>query len=62
SRDDTGRVLPNNVNFAVSTDALVSMMQSAGLRLRTGKTDRLDDVALIASAQNILTPIECWID
>ena len=62
SRDDTGRVLPNNVNFAVATDALVSMMQSAGLRLRTGKTDRLDDVALIASAQNILTPIECWID
>ncbi|NDI04485.1 MAG: peptidoglycan-binding protein, partial [Rhodobacteraceae bacterium] len=59
SRDDTGRVLPNNVNFAVATDALVSMMQSAGLRLRTGKTDRLDDVALIASAQNILTPIEC---
>ena len=62
SRDDTGRVLPNNVNFAVATDALVSMMQSAGLRLRTGKTDRLDDVALIASAQNILTSIECWID
>jgi len=62
SRDDTGRVLPNNVNFAVATDALVSMMQSAGLRFRTGKTNRLDDVALIASAQNILTPIECWID
>jgi S1-C subfamily serine protease len=62
SRDDTGRVLPNNVNFAAATDALASMMQSAGLRLRTGKTDRLDDVALIASAQNILTPIECWID
>jgi len=54
--------LPNNVNFAVATDALVSMMQSAGLRLRTGNTNRLDDVALIASAQNILTPIECWID
>ena len=62
SRDDTGRVLPNNVNFAAATDALASMMQSAGLQLRTGKTDRLDDVALIASAQNILTPIECWID
>ena len=62
SRDDTGRVLPNNVNFAVATDALASMMQSAGLRFRTGKTNRLDDVALIASAQNILTPIECWID
>jgi hypothetical protein len=62
SRDDTGRVLPNNVNFAAATDALTSMMQSAGLRLRTGKTNRLDDVALIASAQNILTPIECWID
>ena len=62
SRDDTGRVLPNNVNFAAATDALASMMQSAGLRLRTGKTNRLDDVALIASAQNILTPIECWID
>ena len=62
SRDDTGRVLPNNVNFAAATDVLASMMQSAGLRLRTGKTDRLDDVALIASAQNILTPIECWID
>ncbi len=62
SRDDTGRILPNNVNFAAATDALASMMQSAGLRLRTGKTDRLDDVALIASAQNILTPIECWID
>ena len=62
SQDDTGRVLPNNVNFAAATDALTSMMQSAGLRLRTGKTDRLDDVALIASAQNILTPIECWID
>ncbi len=62
SQDDTGRVLPNNVNFAAATDALASMMQSAGLRLRTGKTDRLDDVALIATAQNILTPIECWID
>ena len=62
SRDDTGRVLPNNVNFAAATDALASMMQAAGLRLRTGKTNRLDDVALIASAQNILTPIECWID
>ncbi len=62
SQDDTGRVLPNNVNFAAATDALTSMMQSAGLRLRTGKTDRLDDVALIATAQNILTPIECWID
>ena len=62
SRDDTGRVLPNNVNFAAATDALASMMQSAGLRFRTGKTNRLDDVALIASAQNILTPIECWID
>ena len=62
SRDDTGRILPNNVNFAAATDALASMMQSAGLRLRTGKTNRLDDVALIASAQNILTPIECWID
>ncbi len=62
SQDDTGRVLPNNVNFAAATDALASMMQSAGLRLRTGKTNRLDDVALIASAQNILTPIECWID
>ena len=62
SRDDTGRVLPNNVNFAAATDVLASMMQSAGLRLRTGKTGRLDDVALIASAQNILTPIECWID
>ncbi len=62
SQDDTGRVLPNNVNFAAATDVLTSMMQSAGLRLRTGKTDRLDDVALIATAQNILTPIECWID
>ena len=62
SQDDTGRVLPKNVNFAAASDALASMMQSAGLRLRTGKTNRLDDVALIASAQNILTPIECWID
>jgi len=62
SQDDTGRVLPNNVNFAAATEALANMMQSAGLRLRTGKTQRLDDVALIASAQNILTPIECWID
>ncbi len=62
SQDDTGRVLPNNVNFAAATDVLTSMMQSAGLRLRTGKTNRLDDVALIALAQNILTPIECWID
>ena len=62
SQDDTGRVLPNNVNFAAATDALASMMQSAGLRLRSGNTQRLDDVALIASAQNILTPIECWID
>ena len=62
SRDDTGRILPNNVNFAAATDALASMMQSAGLRFRTGKTNRLDDVALIASAQNILTPFECWID
>ena len=62
SQDDTGRVLPNNVNFAASTEALASMMQSAGLRLSSGTTKRLDDVALIASAQNILTPIECWID
>lgn len=61
-QDDTGRVLPNNVNFAAATNALVSMMQSAGLRLSSGATQRLDDVALIASAQNILTPIECWID
>ena len=62
SQDDTGRVLPNNVNFAAATEALASMMQSAGLRLSSGATQRLDDVALIASAQNILTPIECWID
>ena len=62
SQDDTGRVLPNNVNFAAATNALAIMMQSAGLRLSSGKTQRLDDVALIASAQNILTPIECWID
>ena len=62
SQDDTGRVLPNNVNFAAATEALASMMQSAGLRLSSGTTKRLDDVALIASAQNILTPIECWID
>jgi len=62
SQDDTGRVLPNNVNFAAATDALASIMQSAGLQLRSGNTQRLDDVALIASAQNILTPIECWID
>ena len=62
SQDETGRVLPNNVNFAAATNALVSMMQSAGLRLSSGATQRLDDVALIASAQNILTPIECWID
>jgi S1-C subfamily serine protease len=62
SQDDTGRVLPNNVNFAAATEALASMMQSAGLRLSSGATKRLDDVALIASAQNILTPIECWID
>ena len=62
SEDDTGRVLPNNVNFAAATDALASMMQSAGLRLRSGNTQRLDDVALIASAQNILPPLECWID
>ena len=62
SQDDTGRVLPNNVNFAAATDSLARMMQSAGLRLRSGNTQRLDDVALIASAQNILTPIECWID
>ena len=62
SQDDTGRVLPNNVNFAAATEALASMMESAGLRLSSGTTARLDDVALIASAQNILTPIECWID
>ena len=62
SQDDTGRVLPNNVNFAAATEALASMMQSVGLRLSSGATQRLDDVALIASAQNILTPIECWID
>ena len=62
SQDDTGRVLPNNVNFAAATNALASMMESAGLRLTSGTTKRLDDVALIASAQNILTPIECWID
>ena len=62
SQDDTGRVLPNNVNFAAATEALASMMESAGLRLSSGTTKRLDDVALIASAQNILTPIECWID
>jgi S1-C subfamily serine protease len=62
SQDDTGRVLPNNVNFAAATEALASMMQSAGLELSSGTTKRLDDVALIASAQNILTPIECWID
>ena len=62
SQDDTGRVLPNNVNFAAATEALASIMQSAGLRLSSGATQRLDDVALIASAQNILTPIECWID
>ena len=62
SQDDTGRVLPKNVNFAAASDALASMMQSAGLRLSSGKTQRLDDMALIASAQNILTPIECWID
>lgn len=62
SQDDTGRVLPKNVNFAAASDALARMMQSAGLRLSSGKTQRLDDMALIASAQNILTPIECWID
>jgi S1-C subfamily serine protease len=62
SQDDTGRVLPNNVNFAAATNALASMMQSAGLRLSSSKTQRLDVVALIASAQDILTPIECWID
>ena len=62
SQDDTGRVLPKNVNFAAASDALASMMQSAGLRLSSGKTQRLDDMALIASAQNILTTIECWID
>ena len=62
SQDDTGRVLPNNVNFAAATNALVGMMQSAGLRLSSSKTKRLDNVALIASAQDILTPIECWID
>ena len=62
SQDDTGRVLPKNVNFAAASDALASMMRSAGLRLSSGKTQRLDDMALIASAQNILTPIECWID
>ena len=62
SQDDTGRVLPKNVNFAAASDALASMMQSAGLRLSSGKTQRLDDMVLIASAQNILTTIECWID
>jgi len=62
SQENTGRVLPNNVNFAAATNALASMMESAGLRLSSGTTKRLDDVALIASAQNILTPIECWID
>ena len=62
SQGDTGRVLPNNVNFAAATNALASMMESAGLRLRSGNTQRLGDVALIASAQNILTPVECWID
>ena len=62
SQDDTGRVLPNNVNFAAATETLASMMESAGLRLSSGTIKRLDDVALIASAQNILTPVECWID
>lgn len=60
--DATGRVLPNNVNFAVAAGALAEMMQSVGLRSNAGESRRLDDVALIASAQNILTPIECWID
>lgn len=62
SQDDTGRVLPNNVNFAAAAEELASMLLSVGLRLNSGKSQRLDDVALIATAQNILTPIECWID
>ena len=59
---ETGRVLPKNVNFAVTARALVDMMQSVGLQLNSGQSQRLDEIALIASAQNILTPIECWID
>lgn len=62
SQDDTGRVLPNNVNFAAAAEVLADMMASVGLRLEAGQSRRLDDVALIASAQNMLTPIECWID
>lgn len=62
SQDDTGRVLPNNVNFATAAEVLADMMESVGLRLRRGQSQRLDDVALIAMAQNMLTPIECWID
>jgi hypothetical protein len=54
--------LPKNVNFAVTARALVDMMQSVGLQLNSGQSKRLDEIALIASAQNILTPIECWID
>ena len=59
---ETARALPNNVNFAVTARALVDMIQSVGLQLNTGQSQRLDEIALIASAQNILTPIECWID
>jgi len=38
------------------------MMASVGLRLGAAQSRRLDDVAMISSAQNMLTPIECWID
>ena len=59
---ETARALPYNVNFAVTARALVDMVQSVGLQLNSGQSKRLDKIALIASAQNILTPIECWID
>jgi len=62
SQNNTGRVLPNNVNFAASAAVLADMMASVGLRLGAAQSRRLDDVAMISSAQNMLTPIECWID
>ena len=62
SQNNKGRVLPNNVNFAASAAVLADMMASVGLRLGAAQSRRLDDVAMISSAQNMLTPIECWIN
>lgn len=62
SQKPAGRKIPDNVNFAVNAASLSELLKSAGIALRSGQTNRLDDVALIASAQNMSTPLECWID